>query len=88
MLRRQNCLMWSRTDSCSQILNRVYLQDFNGIRRYLLEKTQHMIGGFGKMPGDLPGESCMIGVLVLKSSKRVMAEQTYYTLITVLLRWP
>ncbi len=47
-----------------------------------------MIGGFGKMPGDLPGESCMIGVLVFKSSKRVMAEQTYYTLITVLLRWP
>lgn len=37
------------------MLNKVYLQDFNGIRRYLLEKTQHMIGGFGKLPGDLPG---------------------------------
>jgi len=24
------------------------------IRRYLLDKTQHRIGGFSKMPGDLP----------------------------------
>ena len=25
-------------------------------RRYLLEKTQHLVGGFGKGVGDLPGE--------------------------------
>jgi len=24
------------------------------IRRYLLDKTQHRIGGFGKLPGDPP----------------------------------
>ena len=47
-----------------------------------------MIGGFGKMPGDLPGELCMVGVIVFKSSKHIMAQQTYYTLITVLLLWP
>lgn len=33
--------------------------DFNANRRYLLEKTQHMIGGFGKMPGDPPGKSAI-----------------------------
>ncbi|KAL6716431.1 geranylgeranyl transferase type-1 subunit beta [Lecanora helva] len=42
------------------ILNKVHLLDFNGIRRYLLEKTQHTIGGFGKMPGDLPVDSPQI----------------------------
>lgn len=30
----------------------------------------------------------LIVVLLLKSSKHIMAQQTYYTLITVLLRWP
>jgi hypothetical protein len=25
-------------------------------RRYLLEKTQHLVGGFGKGPGDPPGK--------------------------------
>ncbi len=38
-----------------QMLNREHLQDFNAIRHYLLDKTQHMIGGFGKLPGDVPG---------------------------------
>ncbi|KAL9633530.1 MAG: hypothetical protein Q9164_004647, partial [Protoblastenia rupestris] len=35
-------------------LRKTHLQDFNAIRRYLLEKTQHIIGGFGKMCGDPP----------------------------------
>ena len=30
--------------------------DFNANRRYLLDKTQHIIGGFAKMPGDPPGK--------------------------------
>lgn len=25
-------------------------------RQYLLEKTQHLVGGFGKVPGDPPGK--------------------------------
>lgn len=36
------------------MLNQVHLMDFNANRRYLLEKTQHIIGGFGKLPGDPP----------------------------------
>ena len=50
------CLVESHTELSSQILNHVHLLNFNGIRRYLLERTQHRIGGFGKMPGDLPGK--------------------------------
>ncbi|KAI4120567.1 MAG: hypothetical protein LQ347_007075 [Umbilicaria vellea] len=38
------------------ILKKIHLIDFNANRRYLLEKTQHIIGGFGKMPGDPPGK--------------------------------
>lgn len=36
------------------ILNREHFQDFNAVRNFLLDKTQHMIGGFGKLPGDPP----------------------------------
>ncbi|MCJ1474673.1 hypothetical protein MMC13_003333 [Lambiella insularis] len=36
------------------ILKKVHLLSYHSIRKYLLEKTQHMIGGFGKMPGDPP----------------------------------
>ncbi|MCJ1253144.1 hypothetical protein MMC24_000951 [Lignoscripta atroalba] len=36
------------------ILQKVHLLDFNANRRYLLDKTQHIIGGFGKVPGDPP----------------------------------
>ncbi|KAL8702940.1 MAG: hypothetical protein Q9201_003894 [Fulgogasparrea decipioides] len=39
------------------ILNRIYLLDQHALRRYLIEKTQHRIGGFGKLPGDPPGKS-------------------------------
>lgn len=37
------------------MLHRQHLQDFNAVERYLLDKTQHRIGGFSKMPGDPPG---------------------------------
>ncbi|CAD6577874.1 MAG: Geranylgeranyl transferase type-1 subunit beta [Alectoria sarmentosa] len=36
------------------MLKREHIQDFNAIRYYLLDKTQHMVGGFGKLPGDGP----------------------------------
>ena len=38
------------------VLGRRHLQDFNAAERYLLEKAQHQIGGFSKIPGDPPGE--------------------------------
>ncbi|KAI4133468.1 MAG: hypothetical protein LQ338_000204 [Usnochroma carphineum] len=38
------------------ILNSLHLIDQDALRRYLLTKTQHQIGGFGKLPGDPPGE--------------------------------
>jgi len=36
------------------MLRKTHLMSFNGIRRWLLEKTQHQIGGFGKLPGVPP----------------------------------
>ncbi len=44
-----------KVDGAPQILNKVHLMDFNANRRYLLEKTQHVVGGFGKLPGEDPG---------------------------------
>lgn len=37
------------------MLDRLYLIDQPGLRSYLLGKTQHIIGGFGKAPDELPG---------------------------------
>ena len=31
------------------------LINLDGMRRFLLEQTEHIIGGFGKTPGDPPG---------------------------------
>ncbi|MCJ1286910.1 Geranylgeranyl transferase type-1 subunit beta [Xylographa opegraphella] len=36
------------------MLQKAHLLSFDAIRRYLLEKTQHIVGGFGKLPGDPP----------------------------------
>ncbi|MCJ1360570.1 MAG: hypothetical protein MMC33_010578 [Icmadophila ericetorum] len=36
------------------ILKAVHLQDLTMNKRYLLEKMQHIIGGFSKLPGDPP----------------------------------
>ena len=38
-----------------QLLGQTSLINVTAQRRYLLEKTQHPIGGFGKFPGELPG---------------------------------
>jgi len=37
----------------AQMMKKLHLVDFNGNRRFLLEKTQHLIGGFAKLP--VPG---------------------------------
>lgn len=39
------------------MLDRLSLIDVSGNRLYLLEKTQHIIGGFGKGVGELPGKA-------------------------------
>lgn len=36
------------------MLNRYSVVDDVRNRRYLLDKTQHLVGGFGKVPGDAP----------------------------------
>ena len=38
------------------MLDRLNLVDAARNRRYLLEKTQHLIGGFGKGVGEPPGK--------------------------------
>lgn len=40
--------------TCSQMMGQNVLIDREGTRRWLMKKTQHMIGGFGKMPGYPP----------------------------------
>jgi geranylgeranyl transferase type-1 subunit beta len=39
------------------MLNRYFVVDDVRNRRYLLERTQHLVGGFGKGPGDPPGKA-------------------------------
>lgn len=65
-----------------QMLNREHLQDFNAIRHYLLDKTQHMIGGFGKLPGDVPGPYYSISIK-LKCHSKITLIQTFYTHLLV-----
>lgn len=43
-----------RTDS-RKMMDRLPLVDADRDRRYLLEKTQHAVGGFGKAVGEPPG---------------------------------
>ncbi|KAL8953650.1 MAG: hypothetical protein Q9222_000487 [Ikaeria aurantiellina] len=38
------------------LLQSLDLLNLTALRTYLLEKTQHRIGGFGKLPGEPPGE--------------------------------
>lgn len=38
------------------MLNRHDVIDKEGLRQYLLGKTQHIIGGFAKAPGEIPGK--------------------------------
>lgn len=42
------------------MLNSLHILDQGALGRYLIEKTQHRIGGFGKLPGDVPGMSIML----------------------------
>lgn len=36
------------------MLDSLHLIDPAPVRRYLLSRTQHLVGGFGKLPGDPP----------------------------------
>ena len=45
---------WLCVLTSAQILNKHRLVDQTASRRYLLDKAQHLIGGFGKMAGDPP----------------------------------
>jgi geranylgeranyl transferase type-1 subunit beta len=38
------------------MLGKLAMIDADGNRRYLLDKTQHLVGGFGKGVGEPPGE--------------------------------
>jgi prenyltransferase beta subunit len=45
------------TFSCQMLdQKKTKLVSTQAIRRFLFEKTQHRIGGFGKCPGNVPGE--------------------------------
>ena len=68
------------------MLNREHFQDFNATRHYLLDKTQHMIGGFGKLPGDVPGPYISKATEAERLSN-VKFMQTFYTQVLVLLPW-
>ena len=46
-----------------QILGRIHLVERVKLRRYLLEKVQHIVGGFGKGIGDPPGMGLCFGVV-------------------------
>jgi geranylgeranyl transferase type-1 subunit beta len=48
------CSFDKETDE-AKILHRLDLIDSDRLRRYLLGKVQHMVGGFGKGVGDPPG---------------------------------
>jgi len=42
------------------MLDSLYLADLPAVRCYLLDKVQHMIGGFAKGPDSPPGESALL----------------------------
>ena len=54
-------------------MGQVSLIDTAGLRHYLLDKTQHLIGGFGKSVGEPPGETRQTACVLMKSP----ADQTY-----------
>lgn len=60
------------------MLGKLPMVDADRNRRYLLEKTQHFVGGFGKGVGELPGVLDILCVLSLSDN---VCEQISYTLI-------
>lgn len=57
-----------------QICGNPELMDRDANRRYLLAKTQHRIGGFGKFPGDLPGKFIGWSNLFTRESELIMVK--------------
>ena len=49
-----------------QLLGYLHIIDRKPIRRWLLDRTQHVVGGFGKLPGDHPDiYHSFLGLMVL-----------------------
>ncbi|KAH0848093.1 geranylgeranyl transferase beta subunit [Fonsecaea pedrosoi] len=48
------CYCFWNVGALAQILQQHHLVDVNSLRRYLLGKVTHVIGGFAKGPGELP----------------------------------
>lgn len=49
-----------------QLLDHLHIVDRKPIRRWLLDRTQHLVGGFGKLPGDHPDpQHSFLGLMVL-----------------------
>ena len=49
-----------------QLLGHLHIVDRKPIRRWLLDRTQHLVGGFGKLPGDHPDpQHSFLGLMVL-----------------------
>ena len=46
----------------SKMLGHVDLISQERSRRFLLQQTQHRIGGFGKEPGSIPGKSSFTSI--------------------------
>ncbi|RDW57438.1 protein geranylgeranyltransferase type I subunit CDC43 [Aspergillus mulundensis] len=55
-VRAPDDLQRASANTQSQMLDRLTLVDPARNRRYLLQKTQHFVGGFGKSVGELPGK--------------------------------
>ena len=47
-----------------KMLGQAELVESEPVRRFLFEKTQHQIGGFGKCPGNPPGSYFLVLVVV------------------------
>ncbi|KAF1965791.1 geranylgeranyl transferas-like protein type i beta subunit [Bimuria novae-zelandiae CBS 107.79] len=49
-----------------KLLGHLDIVDSKPIRRWLLDRTQHLVGGFGKLPGDHPDpQHSFLGLMVL-----------------------
>lgn len=69
-----------------QMMGRLDLVDSAGNRNYLLEKTQHIVGGFGKTVGEPPGKIILYIVCISSDfSFSVDLLHSYLGLVTLAL---
>lgn len=69
------------------MMDRLDLVDASRNRQYLLEKTQHIVGGFGKGVGEPPGKIGGIFPGVSSFSFINGHQQTFYTHISDWCPW-